>query len=786
LRYRGFWRIARGEKMTNRIVGRWLAPVGAGVVATCLSTAAAAQSAAEADTVTEIVVTAQKRAERIQDIPISVSAVSAEDMDRAGAGDFHDLLLSIPGVSFSSSEPGQSRYSIRGISTAASSPTVGIYLNDISLITIGTGFSGATDPSLVDLERVEVLKGPQGTLYGGSAMGGAIKYVTREPALDKFSITAEGGVASVAHGGISYNGESFLNIPLINNQLAIRVGGAYRYDAGYIDNVPGGQVQVWSHSANPAGEPFAPTTFASPSTFGSDDWNSRRTVTARASLKWTPTDSLTVLPVATIQRMNKANPDDFFTNLPQFQNSVRFNEPSHDDLDVYSLNVTQAWDAVTLTSLSGWVNRKVNWDRDYSLFIAGLVPPLLDDNSYNISDTSSRTFTQELRLASSDPHARLKWTVGLFYSHQRDELYQTVNTIGAGDFFGTGTDLTYYGDQLTHTIQKAAFADVTYSVLSNVDLSVGLRWFDINQKVDGIFDGVFNGGFSSVDGKKSTDVGVTPKYSVSYRAMDNMLLYGSATKGFRQGGPNRFNTDSPLCEPDFQRLGISRAPDSFQPDSLWTYELGSKNEVGPRHTVIDAAIYYTDWKKIQQQVNLNSCGFQFVGNVGAATIKGAELSVESPIVGGLTLGGNASYIDSRITETAPGVSAQVGQQVLDTPRWSASAHGEYRFLNRADWAGTFRVDYQFHGSNLRAFETEQTISYPDGSIGAIPDATQVQAAYHVVNAGFNFTNNNTEYRLYLDNLTDAAPYLDFSRASGVSSATTIRPRTIGFNVRTTF
>jgi outer membrane receptor protein involved in Fe transport len=490
--------------------------------------------------------------------------------------------------------------------------------------------------------------------------------------------------------------------------------------------------------------------------------------------------------VATIQRMNKANPDDFFTNLPQFQNSVRFNEPSHDDLDVYSLNVTQAWDAVTLTSLSGWVNRKVNWDRDYSLFIAGLVPPLLGDNSYNVSDTSSRTITQELRLASSDPHARLKWTVGLYYSHQRDELYQTVNTVGAGDFFRTGTDLTYYGDQLTHAIQKAAFADVTYSVLNNLDLSVGLRWFDINQKVDGIFDGVFNGGFSSVDGKRSTDVGVTPKYSVSYRAMDNVLLYGSATKGFRQGGPNRFNTDSPLCAPDFQRLGISRAPASFQPDSLWTYELGSKNEVGPRHTLIDAAIYYTDWKKIQQQVNLNSCGFQFVGNVGAATIKGAELSVESPIVGGLTLGGNASYIDSRITETAPGVSAQVGQQVLDTPRWSASAHGEYRFLNLADWAGTFRVDYQFHGSNLRAFETEQTISYPDGSIGAIADATQVQAAYHVVNAGFNFTNNNTEYRLYLDNLTDAAPYLDFSRASGVSSATTIRPRTIGFNVRTTF
>ncbi|MBS0421727.1 MAG: TonB-dependent receptor [Proteobacteria bacterium] len=772
--------------MTKRIVGRSPTRAGVGVIATCLSAGVAAQTAAEPDTVSEIVVTAQKRAERIQDIPISVSAISAQDMDRAGAGDFHDLLLSIPGVSFSSSEPGQSRYSIRGISTAASSPTVGIYLNDISLITVGTGFSGAADPALIDLERVEVLKGPQGTLYGGSAMGGAIKYVTREPVLDKFAVTAEGGVASVAHGGISYNAESFLNVPLLTNQLAIRLGGSYRYDAGYVDNVPGGQVEVWGHGANPAGQPFAPTTFASPSTFNSDDWNGRRTVTARASMKWTPTDSLTVLPVATLQRMNKANPDDYFTNLPDFQNSVRFNQPTHDDLDVYSLNVNQQWDAVTLTSLSGWVNRKVQWDRDYSLFIAGLVPPLLNDNSYNISDTSSRTFTQELRLASSDPHARLKWTVGLFYAHQRDELYQTVNTIGAGAFFGTGTDLTYSGDQLTHTIQKAAFADVTYSVLSSLDLSVGLRWFDINQKVDGLFDGIFNGGSSSVDGKKSTDVGVTPKYSVSYHVMDNSLLYGSATKGFRQGGPNRFNTDSPLCEPDFQRLGISRAPASFQPDSLWTYELGTKNEVGPRHTLIDAALYYTDWKKIQQQVNLNSCGFQFVGNVGAAKIKGAELSVESTVAEGLVLGGNASYIDSRITQTAPGVSAQVGQQVLDTPRWSASAHGEYRFLNRADWAATFRLDYQFHGSNLRAFEAEQTISYPDGSIGAIPDATQVQAAYHVVNAGLNVTNNNTEYRLYLDNLTDAAPYLDFTRSAGVSSATTIRPRTIGFNVRTTF
>jgi len=751
------------------------------------SSGAKAQSAADAvDQIPEIVVTAQKREQKVQDIPISVSAISGDEIERAGARDFHDILLSIPGVSYSGAEPGQSRYSIRGISTAASSPTVGIYLDDVSLITIGTAFAGAADPMLVDLDRVEVLKGPQGTLYGGSAMGGAIKYVSRQPAMNQFSVTAEGGVASVDRGGVSYSAESFVNLPLIDDRLAVRIGGAYRLDAGYVDNVPGGEVQVWSKSATTPPAAFAPVTYASPSTFAREDWNQRSTTTARMSVKWLPTDALTVLPSATIQRSDKANPDDFFTTLPQFENSVRFNQPTRDDLGVYSLNVTQQLPGFSFTSLSGYVDRTVEWDRDYSLFIAGLVPALLDDNSYNTSNTSSRTFTQELRLASSNPQALLKWVVGIYYSHQRDDLYQVVDTVGAGNLFGTGTDITYSGNQLTYTAQEAAFGDVTYSLTHQWDVSAGLRWFDIKQKIDGMFDGVFNGGHSEVDGKRSTDVGVTPKFSLSYQPLDDHLLYGSASKGFRQGGPNRFNTSSPLCAPDFARLGITRAPDSYQPDNLWTYELGSKNEIGQRRSVINAAIYYTDWKKIQQQVNLTSCGFQFVGNVGAATVKGAELSAESALGAGVSLGGTASYTATRITESSPGVSAMVGQEVLDTPKWMGSLYGDYRFLNGGRWTGSFRTEYQYHGANLRQFETMQIVTYPSGGVGQIPDATQVQAAYHVVNANFNFVNGAMQYRLYVDNLTNSAPYLDFTRASGVSAATTLRPRTIGIGVKTTF
>ncbi|MDB6092418.1 MAG: hypothetical protein JWN85_5202 [Gammaproteobacteria bacterium] len=736
----------------------------------------------------EIVVTAQKREQRLQDVPQSVSALTGDALDRMGARDFHDILLSIPGVSYSGVEPGQSHYSIRGVATAASSPTVGIYLDDISLVTVSTGFAGAADPVLLDLERVEVLKGPQGTLYGGSAMGGAIKYVSRQPVMNETGVTAEGGVSSTKYGGLSYNLTSVVNLPLIADELAVRVGASYRLDSGYVDYVPHAQVQSWAQSATQPPASFQPVTSPSVSTYGRDDVNQRSTLAMRFSAKYAPDPSLTISPTASIQRSDKTNPDQFFTNLPHFEAAFRFNQPTRDNLSIYSLNATKSLGSVAVTSLTGYVDRTVEWDRDYSQFIGGLVPGLLPDNSYNTSDTTSRTFSQELRLASIDPAATLKWTAGLYYSHQRDELNQSVDTVGAGNFFGTGTDITYSGDQLTATTQEAVFGDLTYTITPQWDASVGLRWFDIKQTINGMFDGVLNGGHSEVNDKRSTDAGFTPKVGVTYRPLDDHMLYASASKGFRPGGPNRFNTDSPLCGPDFQRLGITRAPATFEPDSLWTYEIGSKNEFAPAHLVVNAAIYYTDWKKIQQAVNLLSCGFQFTGNVGAATIKGAELSAESALGGGVSVGGTASYADTRITSSAPGVSAQVGQPVLDSPKWMGSLYGDYEFLRSPAWIGNFRAEYQYHGSNLRSFESFAPVTYPDGSGGQIPDATQVQQAYHVVNASFRFTNGTWQYRLYCDNLTNAAPLLDFARgtSSGASIATTLRPRTIGVGVKTSF
>jgi iron complex outermembrane receptor protein len=738
------------------------------------------------DEIPEIIVTAQKRPEPAQAIPMWVTAVTSDTLERTDARDLKDLLLSIPGVSYANTQLGLANFSIRGISTAAANPTVATYLDDISLVTISTSFSGTMQPAPLDMERIEVLEGPQGTLYGGSSMGGAIKYVSRRPILDEFSIVAGGEVASVDHGDVSYNGESAINLPIVDGHLAIRLAAAYRFDAGYIDNIPNRETQVWSESATLSPAPFEPVAYPSQSAFARSDYNYGSTTSERASIRYDVDDSFTILPASTLQRSDQPNPDEFFTNLLQFENTNRFNQPTHDDFNIYSLDVTKRFEYLTLTALTGYVDRTLSLDRDFSIFIAVDFPSLLSSDSNNLSTTSTQTFSQEIRVASPAANTRIKWTAGVYYSRQRDDYSQVIDTVGGGSFFGDGTDVTLDTDLLTRTSQIAAFGDLTYSINARWDIDAGLRWFDIRQRVDGEGNGVFNGGATDITDMRSTNVGVTPKLSLAYRPWEAHLVYADASKGFRPGGPNSFDSDAPSCTPSLQGLGLVHPPDSYQSDSLWSYEIGSKNEFAESHAIVNAALFYTDWKKIQQSVTLASCGYQFVGNVGAATVKGAELSADLALVANLLAGGNATYIQTRVTESEPGVEAQVGQELLDTPKWMGSAYSEYRWAPIGQWTTSIRGEFQYHGANLRQFPSVVSVTYPNGMTGEIPDATQVQQAYHVVNATLAVVSARTKVRLFVDNLTDAAPYLDFRRPPGFSAATTLRPRTIGVGASTSF
>lgn len=738
----------------------------------------------DAEGLQEIVVTAQKREQNIQDVPISVTAVAGERLDALGTYDFRDLLLTIPGLSYSGTEPGQSNYSIRGVSTGASSPTTGIYLDDVSLITIATFFSGAVDLPMFDLARIEVMKGPQGTLYGGSAMGGAIKYVTNKPDLTELQVSSSAGAESTQGGAMSYNAGGVLNVPLVDDKLAMRVGVSYRNDGGYIDYVPGAQ-GIWPNrgaAAPPA--PFAPLAFDSSGGVAQRNANNIQELGARAALRFELDSGITILPEATVQRNYEAEPPYFWMNLPGLQVAARMPQPTHDDLDIYSMTVGQRLGPVTLTSLSAYSDRSRVWDRDYTYWVAGLYPELLSHDSPSSSVTNTTKSSEELRLASSDPVASVKWVGGFLYENQYDALRQVIETDGSAAIFGSGTDVTYTGTQLTRTIQLAGFADVTYSLSKRWDVGVGLRRFNIDQTYNSSFSGVINGGPTAVKNEHSSDVGLNPKYAITYHPADGHLLYASASKGFRAGGVNRYDTSSSLCAPDFSQLDIPSAPRSYKSDSLWTYEIGNKNAFGEGRFLLDTAIYYTRWKDIQQQVNLPSCGFQFIGNVGAAQIKGAESELQAVVAKPVTIGAGISYSKSEVTATAPGISAQIGQPLLDTPEWTGNAYIELQLHMTWGWASKLRLDYEYHGANIRQFESTAVITYPNGSSGTIPDPVQVQHAYDVANIGIESRKGPYGLRLYVQNIGNSRPILDnTARLYDTPNVTTLRPRTIGLEVR---
>ncbi|SLK10161.1 TonB-dependent receptor [Novosphingobium mathurense] len=732
----------------------------------------------------DIVVTARKTSERLQDVPISVNAVSADQLRDRGAVDVKDVLRVVPGFSFSGVERGLGNYNIRGVSTVASSPTVGIYLDDISLVTIATTFSGAFDPVFFDVERLEVLKGPQGTLYGGSSMGGAIKYVSAKPDLTRIGGSTAAGLAFTAHGDPSYTAEGVINLPIVEDHLAIRGGLFYRHDGGYIDNVAGLDVQNSNYSSA-ASPDYVPLAQPSLSTRDKDDQNSANTYVGRLSLLWQPDPSWSITPALFYQDYRLRNPSQFFVNTPDLTSSYRLAQPTKDQAGIYSINVEKELPGVRLTSLTAYFDRKLRYERDYSFFIGGLVPPLFALDSYNLSLSRTKTFSQELRIASdTGPGARFTWVAGLFYSHQKDNLYQIVTTPGATPVIGTETG--YLGDTTTVTDQYAAFGEANYEVIDGLTLTAGVRLFQIKQELDLLGDGPFNGGLTVVEDRRSNEKGVNPKLGVSYEVDRDHLVYASAAKGFRPGGPNRFKINEELCSADLSRLGLSSAPDAFESDNLWSYELGTKNQFAGNKVMLNGALFYTDWKKIQQQINLTNCGFAFTGNAGSAEIKGAEIEARFNLSDAFHVGGTATYTDAKIVSAAPGTAAQDGDTVQAVPKWMLSAYAAETLPVADRWELQLRAEYQYQGRARRQFGQVQAVTFSDGVAGTVPNLAEFRESYQVVNAFASLGDGDTTVRLYVNNLFDVSPFIDTDLGAGSDRSTTIRPRTVGVEVRRQF
>jgi iron complex outermembrane receptor protein len=784
--------------------------------------ASGAASDAPAEELAEVVVSAQKRLERIQDVPLSVSSLSGEQMAHRGVKDLVDLASAVPGVSFSDSQSGRGTFAIRGISTTTEVPTVELFVDDIPISSRFNEITGAADPDILDIERVEVLKGPQGTLYGGSAMGGAIKFVTHRPDTDQFHFEASGEGAATHDGDPELEARAAVNIPLVDEKLGLRIAGLYRNSGGYIDRIAGGtaldQNQAELDSATgravglaPDGRPLQtdpatgyatsvpPATTVSPNTVARNDINSSRRVALRATALFAADDSLRIIPAFYYQRNTVDDFSYFWGNLPGLASSERNQEPSNDTMKLYSLTLEKDFSGVSLTSISSFRDRDQRFGLDYSFYIGGLVSDFAALPSDSAVNSHFEYATQEIRLASSG-NTRVRWTTGLFYQHEKDDYGFTVRTVGTSalgipPLHGV-PDIVYQTGVVKDLNQYAAFGEITVALTGRLDVTAGGRAFRFEQSIDRLAEGILAGGSFAFQGKTNEN-GLTPKVSTSYKVTPDNMLYATISKGFRAGGLNN-GVPEDRCAADLARIGLSGSPNQYASDSLWNYEIGSKNRLAAGRFILNAAAFYIDWTKIQQQVALPGCGFTFTANAGQAASKGGEMELQTRITDGWTLDGAVTATDAKITSSAPGAGAKDGDRVLTTPKWIFQLNTEYRHSTLGQHWWFVRGEYQYRTSQWRSFDRFLCRLAPGAAAdpqrpacaGAdevpVANPSQIQAGYGYANVAVGLENDRWTAQVFANNLSDARPTLDRSDLLFIDQRSTLRPRTIGLRVQTQF
>ena len=657
----------------------------------------------------DIVITATKRESRLQDTPISVTAVTGEDIQERGLADFTSLAMSVPGLSMRSSGPGQTEFEMRGMTSAGgNSSTVGFYLDDTPLTAPASAQNGKVviDPNLYDLNHVEVLRGPQGTLYGAGSMGGTVKIVPNAPNPAGFDASAQATFGDTKGGGFNHGENAMLNLPLAST-AALRIVASESHDSGWIDRivVADGQFPLPNGAARG-------NVLAAPVALDQRKANDTELNAVRATLLWTPTDRLTLSPTFMYQRIFQNGLSLIDSNPGVNATFQPFDEPEpfSDQFTLGSLNLKYRFDGFDLVSTSSY------WTRDEHLRQAGseevaialgasyyvsqggfgpLVPtPLEDDKSKQVSE--------EVRLTSTGD-GNFKWLVGWFYADFRSDWDLFLTQPGALAGTGTTDAFTFY--QPTKIIQNAFFGELSYQITSQLKATVGLRHFYYNSSivstVAGYLSSSGSGNFVSAS-TATRDQGLNPKFDLSYQVDKDLLLYATVAKGFRPGGGNQpIPTSGSLgavCEAELQQkfgtTGFVAAPLSFAPDRVWSYELGEKWRTAGGRVTLNGAAYFEKWNGVQQNIPLG-CGFPYTDNAGYAQIHGFEAEVSALVVPGFVLSANAGYSHAVFVGDNLETGITSGTAVQDVPEWTSSVGATYRRPVTQDRSLIVRLDNNY-------------------------------------------------------------------------------------------
>jgi iron complex outermembrane receptor protein len=798
-----------------------------------------------------IIVTATKRASTVQDVPFSVNAQTQADIQRANAQTIEDISRNVAGLTVQNLGPGQSQVSVRGVSAGqivrdqpGVKEQVGIYLDEsvvsLSLFT--------PDFDLFDLNRVETLRGPQGTLFGSGSVGGTIRYITNQPRTDRLEGTVEGGVNVLKGGDVGYDAKFALNVPM-SDQSALRLVGYHTHFGGFVDAV------------GPA---------------SGKNINDGNRTGMRASLLWQPAPQVKITPRLVYQEANANgfNREEFYNLYDnQFTTSGgadlgertvyrQLQEKFRDKTALADLTVSYDFGPVELTSVSSKLWRDILVSRDASALTGSVTVSFAEaflgtdptrslaiaqqtTLPSNLRDTTKlNQFTQELRLASTG-HGPLQWVFGGFYSNVHRQYHQRLPTPGydvAGDLFlqelcfdqaqasatckvnaplpanrvpFTSADAAIsngfplnspYNADLPYVIkQKALFGEASYK-FNQFKVTAGGRWYDFKERRNFISGGIFSNGDTRI-GDKTKSNGFSPRGILSWEPSRRLSVNLQVAKGFRLGGVND-PLNIPLCSGgatgvDAQTFGNHP---TYKDETLWNYEAGVK--YSRRGITFNAAAFYNDIRNLQVTADAGSCSSRVVFNVPKAHSKGIEAEFSAhPIVGlDLSLAGSLlnSEFDSSVTSTTGAIIAGIrdGNRLPTVPKYQVAATATYgtRLTENSEWyvnGSVQRIGSRFTqpGDQEVGAGIFDSLFY-DPVTGAFGDRPGTNfgslrlPAYTLVNASLGVKwDSGLELVGYVNNIFDKDPKLSLDRERGGRARLGYnigQPRTIGLTVRQTF
>jgi iron complex outermembrane receptor protein len=724
----------------------------------------------------EIVVTATKRATSLQHVPMAMQAFTATTLENMGADQVDGYYRMIPNFAVVDRGAGGRLYSIRGISTGLvtqGAATVGVYIDEMPIS--AAGFQ--PDPRLFDIERIEVLRGPQGTLYGEGSIGGTLRMITPRPDPSAFSGKLDSSVQSTGEGDDSYKLNGMLNMPLIKDVLALRVSGLHHELGGFIDRIDmpdGVNLDVGSLIGAPPG---AIPVMGSGPIKGKQNINDQVTSAGRVSLAWNATERLSVDLSFLKQSVEADHGNVEVQGAGDLNTNLIKDEAVKDDFELSNLTISYDLGWANLLSSTSHYERTRDVTSDTSDLGEAIFPTAKLPGSSTFTTELQDMTSQELRLTSTGD-GPFSWIGGVFYV-DKDNGFDQIIVDDYGVFVSfmqiLGVPVTNARQLLDQTGQQdekqtAIFGELTYDFTDKLSATLGLRYFDIKQRDTLVNNDINILGLGLTDGVSETgESDPVMKFNVNYSPNDSSLVWVTASQGFRIGGTNT-------------TPGIPEENQTYGSDTLWNYEIGARTSWYDNRLELNSAIYYIDWSDIQLALPLGTA-FGTI-NAGKARIIGAEIELQARPVSGLDLSLTAGYNDGELTEDTRGAPAGPnpgfkGDRLPGVPRLNLSASMQYVFPLFADGIDGFgRVDYSYTGDSTTTFNDLSTAN-------GLPSHFEPDA-YGLLNMRVGVQNERWTAALYVDNVTDERAQMLIDNSSVTVRITRNRPRTVGLNVRLEF